>query len=363
MNRSSLLGLIVILLSYGSLSFRLNMGSDGPSSGQVFVCTNKWCREKGSDATMATFNFLTPQTISVQSVNCLGRCNKGPNTRILTPDGAFVEASMVRSVEKVVELLQNHLALDINITSADVLRLNYEGNVHLRSGEVDKAIQCYDRALELGDKEQEGVLLVMRGTALLQRSYACRMRHRDVINVAEEVLPTMESITSFLTSMLSMPPILRCKLTMNLLVKVAEVYEGKAQQQDGNAAAWDEIVTKIPGVVAGATIASGEELLTKARFTWSLYENSLMRALQDLLTSTLVLPSFAQAWRRAGDALSEVRRFSSAVEYYEVAIRLDAGLTDVLMPTIERLKVLERLLENAEMKGWPVEAILSLIDE
>jgi len=243
---------------------------------------------------MATFNFLTPQTISVQSVNCLGRCNKGPNTRILTPDGAFVEASMVRSVEKVVELLQNHLALDINITSADVLRLNYEGNVHLRSGEVDKAIQCYDRALELGDKEQEGVLLVMRGTALLQRSYACRMRHRDVINVAEEVLPTMESITSFLTSMLSMPPILRCKLTMNLLVKVAEVYEGKAQQQDGNAAAWDEIVTKIPGVVAGATIASGEELLTKARFTWSLYENSLMRALQDLLTSTLVLPSFAQ---------------------------------------------------------------------
>eukprot|EP00600_Ochromonadales_sp_CCMP1393_P004725 CAMPEP_0174959432 /NCGR_PEP_ID=MMETSP0004_2-20121128/3172_1 /TAXON_ID=420556 /ORGANISM="Ochromonas sp., Strain CCMP1393" /LENGTH=312 /DNA_ID=CAMNT_0016207747 /DNA_START=258 /DNA_END=1196 /DNA_ORIENTATION=+ len=312
---------------------------------------------------MATFNFLTPQTISVQSVNCLGRCNKGPNTRILTPDGAFVEASMVRSVEKVVELLQNHLALDINITSADVLRLNYEGNVHLRSGEVDKAIQCYDRALELGDKEQEGVLLVMRGTALLQRSYACRMRHRDVINVAEEVLPTMESITSFLTSMLSMPPILRCKLTMNLLVKVAEVYEGKAQQQDGNAAAWDEIVTKIPGVVAGATIASGEELLTKARFTWSLYENSLMRALQDLLTSTLVLPSFAQAWRRAGDALSEVRRFSSAVEYYEVAIRLDAGLTDVLMPTIERLKVLERLLENAEMKGWPVEAILSLIDE
>jgi tetratricopeptide (TPR) repeat protein len=49
-----------------------------------------------------------------------------------------------------------------------------EGNVYLRTGEVDRAIDCYDRALELGDKEQEGVLLVMRGTALLQRAYACR---------------------------------------------------------------------------------------------------------------------------------------------------------------------------------------------
>jgi hypothetical protein len=39
---------------------------------------------------------------------------------------------------------------------------------------VDLAIECYDKALELGDREQEGVLLVMRGTALLQRAYACR---------------------------------------------------------------------------------------------------------------------------------------------------------------------------------------------
>ena len=29
-------------------------------------------------------------------------------------------------------------------------------------------------------------------------------------------------------------------------------------------------------------------------FTWALYESSLMRALQDLLTATLVLPGFAQ---------------------------------------------------------------------
>ena len=82
-----------------------------------------------------------------------------------------------------------------------------EGNVYLRNGEVSQAIDCYDKALKLGtyyglllllqtinrsnneplytiyihvsvcigDKEQEGVLLVMRGTALLQRAYVCRM--------------------------------------------------------------------------------------------------------------------------------------------------------------------------------------------
>ena len=154
---------------------------------QIFVCANRWCREKGSEATMATFTFLTPPTVPVVSVNCLGRCNKGPNCRILTAEGAFVEASMVRSVETVVALLQTHLNLAVNVTSAKVLDLNYEGNVHLRNGDLDSAVDCYDRALALGDREQEGVLLVMRGTALLQRAYACRMRSKDLNSIANEV--------------------------------------------------------------------------------------------------------------------------------------------------------------------------------
>jgi hypothetical protein len=34
----------------------------------------------------------------------------------------------------------------------------------------------------------------MRGTALLQRAYLYRMRQRDVLGVAEGVLPTSENI-------------------------------------------------------------------------------------------------------------------------------------------------------------------------
>lgn len=122
---------------------------------------------------------------------------------------------MVRSVEKVVELLQQYLNLNINITSADVLRLNYEGNVFLRNGQVDLAIECYNKALDLGgiepikilqtvrptrvfflitDKEQEGVLLLMRGTALLQRAYGYRLKYRDVLGLAAELLPKLEQL-------------------------------------------------------------------------------------------------------------------------------------------------------------------------
>jgi hypothetical protein len=44
-------------------------------------------------------------------------------------------------------------------------------------------------------------------------------------------------------------------------------------------------------------------------------------------------------------------------------MRLDDGLAELLVPTIERLKVFEKIVETAEMKGWPEEAILSLLDE
>jgi tetratricopeptide (TPR) repeat protein len=62
------------------------------------------------------------------------------------------------------------------------------------------------------------------------------------------------------------------------------------------------------------------------------------------LAATIILPGFSQAWRRTGDALSEMLQFHSAIEYYEVAIKLDSSLSPLLSPTIERLRVLERIV-------------------
>ena len=40
-----------------------NIKTDIENPSQIYVCTNKWCRDKGSDATMAAFTFLTPEVI------------------------------------------------------------------------------------------------------------------------------------------------------------------------------------------------------------------------------------------------------------------------------------------------------------
>lgn len=205
---------------------------------------------------MATFTFLTPQSIPIVGVNCLGRCNKGPNCRVLNKEGAFIEASMVRSVEKVVQLLQMHLNLDINVTSADVLRLNYEGNVHLRNGQVDSAIDCYDAALALKDKEQEGVLLVMRGTALLQRVIVCitcrliiilcnykaygfKMRHKDSLGLADEVLPNKEVLLSLCNSLQRLQPI----FSLDLLLRTSLLYHTLDNRWESIKQKWPETVS------------------------------------------------------------------------------------------------------------------------
>lgn len=106
-----------------------------------------------------------------------------------------------------------------------------------------------------------------------------------------------------------------------------------------------------------------QQLVDRGIFALSLYEHALMRALQDLLTATIVLPGFAQAWRRAGDALSEYRHFSSAIEYYEVALKLDDSMADVLLPIIERLRLTEKFAFKAQERGWPIEAVLSFIED
>jgi hypothetical protein len=150
---------------------------------------------------MATFNFLSPADVPVTAVGCLGRCNKGPNVRILNSKNEVLEAGAVRGVDKIVDLLESHLMLEINVTSSEVLRLNYEGNIHLSNGQLEEAIDCYNTALSLREEGQEGILRLMRGSALLQRAYSARMRYRDMVKLSSRVLPSVDSIRQTLESL------------------------------------------------------------------------------------------------------------------------------------------------------------------
>ena len=108
--------------------------------------------------------------------------------------------------------------------------INLLGNVHLRDGEVDQAIDCYNRALELGDNEQEGVLLVMRGTALLQRAYAYKMRFKDMITISEDILPTEKRLDLLLfthSSLLTHAFTLDCKVCWTRITHSLPLYVTK----------------------------------------------------------------------------------------------------------------------------------------
>lgn len=164
-----------------------------------------------------------------------------------------------------------------------------EGNIYLRSGEVDQAIECYDKALSLGDKEQEGVLLVMRGTALLQRAYACRLRYKDIANVAQVILPSYEILLKVVEML---PTSSNQHVALELLVRVHGLY-----QQLDQSPRWAEGKAMWPEPREGPIPTTINDLLGKMILTWSLYENALLRALQDLLTATVLLPGFAQVLR------------------------------------------------------------------
>ncbi|RYH18681.1 hypothetical protein EON65_26945, partial [archaeon] len=74
--------------------------------------------------------------------------------------------------------------------------------MYLRAGQLDRAIDCYDKALQLNsgtgtETQLNGILLLMRGTALLQRAYMYKLRYRDMLNVAQELLVKNEDVSKW----------------------------------------------------------------------------------------------------------------------------------------------------------------------
>lgn len=107
-----------------------------------------------------------------------------------------------------------------------------------------------------------------------------------------------------------------------------------------------------------------------------------MLSLEDLFKANSLRPELADPWRRLGDALTEMNKFKPAIEYYEAAMRyctwmeplhdappltapdrVDDSLVSTLLPMVERLRLMERLVENAEARGFNVDEMLALIEE
>lgn len=296
---------------------------------QVFVCTNRWCMQRGAGATMGSFIGLTPygSQMRVQGVDCLGRCNKGPNIRLLKSNGTFEELSYIDSVEKVYDVFTSQLGISINQSSADCLKLNFQGNAHLDKNEVDQAIGCYDKAIPLSHKGQEGVLRVMRSTAYLQRAYTHFMQFRELVDQIAQPLPD-QAVFGLLERVHASSPF----LVVPILSRLTQVYEARGR------------------------------LYRLTTFQFSLFEFAVHKACHDALTATHILPNFTKSWIRAGHGLRFLRRFKDAIACYQVVVKIDPSTAKELEQEIELLEKVQRYVANAREQGVSEESLVITLD-
>jgi len=304
----------------------------------VQVCTNKACRARGSEFLLGLFQAFKDDSYSIQRSGCLGRCSAGPHVRVETEravPGApqRVNRAGVEDVECAVDILTHELGVDLTPSTVQCLKLNFLGNSHLSAHRVDEAIGCYTEALALREEEQQGVLLLMRGMAFLQKAYAARLLVRDMLVDTEAQQR-------------------RLRAAAMALVATASAERAAPAVTAAAVAAWRRAYDE------GALDAAGR----KARLEASVYEVNLLSAADDLLRATLEMPSFAKAWRQAGQALVELGQLDTAVQYYECALRLDPSLAGELLPTIERVRVKQQVSARARQLGLPEETIAQLLE-
>lgn len=95
----------------------------------------------------------------------------------------------------------------------------------------------------------------MRGTALLQRAYICRMRHRDIMTVAQAVLPTIDNIRACMEIFgpsSNLHPVLRYRALIDSLSKITAIF-----QNIENSPRWSETKQLWPEGMEGPVPTSG----------------------------------------------------------------------------------------------------------
>lgn len=308
---------------------------------------------------------------------------KGPNIRCIQKDLATnkiikaFDVTQVDSVEKVYRILTIHMNLpDINPFAAKCLKYNYEGNAYLDKQEITLAIESYNKALATNYKDQEGVLLVMRSTAYLQRAYNHRLKLKEVVqDLTKNTPPPPASIQqqnnvspntalpgdTSSSSSVSSSMINSSGENENSESSLSGI-QGEQQQQLGgpfqNLFYLQQLAFQNPSIANVAmkevleTLKLREENFQKTKFYHGLYEYALLHAAQDSLRATQLLPNYAKTWLRAGDALAELRKLKEAARYYEMALELDPSLESTLQPIIQRLKKSQEFLDEARENGW-----------
>jgi len=274
-------------------------------SKNVFVCTNVWCAERGSLATLSAFvGLATEKGINVDGVSCLGKCKKGPNVRCQIDKDSWIDFSEIDSVEQARQIMIEYMGVDVCSDVAKCLDLNLQGNYHLSKNEVSKAIHFYNKALAVGvGSNQEGVVTLMRATAHLQRA----LGHRTQMEKSSRQVKGPATLPDSLRELYFKELVQHPALLGASVQRISSIYEAQ------------------------------ENVFETFNYKLSMYDHSLYQACQDAIRATELLPNFPQCWIRAAEVYTELRMFKRAQDHYNVALSLCNSLSEDLGPILERL--------------------------
>jgi len=150
------------------------------------------------------------------------------------------------------------------------------------------------------------------------------------------------------------------KIIVNELIRMVPesstlqtVYEEAAQQPILASSIFRQILEKT---------ATQKAHFRKTQYRHGLYQYALLKASQDALRATQVMPQYGIGFFRTGEILAELWKLKESMQYYERAMSLDPTLSSKVPPLVERLRRREELLESARAYGWTDNALRLALD-
>jgi tetratricopeptide (TPR) repeat protein len=215
----------------------------------------------------------------------------------------------------------------VDEAACECLKWNYRGNEHLEKGEISEAIAAYDKAIETGYADQEGVVLLMRATAYLKRASQHKVALQRVVRQLQRAVPDSRN-TQLVYGLAQRNP------------EVSKALVGRVVQNSGRQ----------------------ESIFQHTQYRHGLYQYALLHAAHDALRATQRVPHYAKTWLRAGEVLAELWKLKESAQYYETAMELDPTLSDTLQPVIARLKKRQEFLNTARAYGCSEDTLRLSLD-
>ncbi|GKY91383.1 hypothetical protein MPSEU_000110600 [Mayamaea pseudoterrestris] len=294
-------------------------GDAAAGTWQVYVDQSKLSLDKGGSAALDAFLGLAAAS-KVQVFPALlpkSAKSRGPTVRCVNQQQAF-DVGYVDSVDKVYRILTKHMKVKgVNATVCECLKWKYRGNGYLQEGKIGLAIQAYDKAFACGVASQEGPVCLMRALAFSQRAAGHKEKLKETLKELVKMVPDSSTYEAGFQEAKAQPAIASSLFR--------RILENNVQQ---------------------------ESQYRRTQYRHGLYQYALLAAAQDALRATELLPTYANAWLKAGELLSELWKLQESEQYFERAMELDTSLTTTVVPVIDRLRKRQELLDTARGYGW-----------